>query len=487
MNVLRSLAIGAAALLSVTAAHAQTHTMKISSPTVNDLSQEWAKEFKAGIEARSGGKIKVEFYPANQLGQIPATVEGTAMGTIEAVVPGLGLLHRSRAALPGVRCAGPVQGHGACPARVRRSGGAQAARDAWQAARASSRSRSWRMARLLLLSHKPIRAVADFKGQKIRVPGAAPLQIEPFKKLGAAPVSMPLGEVLSAMQNRTIDGLIASATVFTAFKYYDVAKGLTALPGSFLIAPVMANKNFMKSLGPELEAMVREEAFKAQQKVEKFGIEDVGRTADVWKKNGGENITLTDGESKAYLDQVKSVLPGCSAPMRRSKPTSTSLSARPQSVRTEAPSTLLRSIDKTMDALVTWIERVLAVGLLIGISLNFVNVVGRYLGGLRPERRRRGRDLHSDLDRLSRRRARHLARRASAHGRARRAPVRPPCDGRCELFEMLVMLDGRGVRGLAVVQICRSACTRSVRSATSPISRPGSRTARLRSASGHRD
>ena len=90
MNAIRSFAIVAAALLSVTAAHAQTHTMKISSPTVNDLSQEWAREFKAGIEARSGGKIKVEFYPANQLGPIPATVEGTAMGTIEAVVPASG-------------------------------------------------------------------------------------------------------------------------------------------------------------------------------------------------------------------------------------------------------------------------------------------------------------------------------------------------------------------------------------------------------------
>ncbi|MGV3635337.1 MAG: TRAP transporter substrate-binding protein, partial [Pseudorhodoplanes sp.] len=132
----------------------------------------------------------------------------------------------------------------------------------------------------------------------------------PFKKLGAAPVSMPLGEVLSAMQNRTIDGLIASATVFTAFKYYDVAKGLTALPGSYLIAPVMANSAFLKSLGPELQAMVRDEAFKAQQKVEKFAVEDVGRTAGIWTKNGGENITLSDAESKAYLDQVKSVLPG---------------------------------------------------------------------------------------------------------------------------------------------------------------------------------
>lgn len=309
MTMLRSFALGAISALSLTTAQAQTHTMKISSPTVNDLSQEWAKEFKTGVEARSGGKIKVEFYPANQLGQIPATVEGTAMGTIEAVVPASGFFigleprfqvfdapglfkdmpHAQRVfADPAVRKQLATLGNskGIEPIAILAHGP------------------------LLLLSHKPIRAVADFKGQKIRVPGAAPLQIEPFKKLGAAPVSMPLGEVLSAMQNRTIDGLIASATVFTAFKYYDVAKGLTALPGSYLIAPVMANRNFLKSLGPELEAMVREEAFKAQQKTEKFAVEDVGRTADVWKKNGGENIALPDAEAKAYLDQVKSVLPG---------------------------------------------------------------------------------------------------------------------------------------------------------------------------------
>ena len=42
---------------------------------------------------------------------------------------------------------------------------------------------------------------------------------------------------------------------------------------------------------------------------------------------------------------------------------------------------MLRSIDKHVDALVTWTERVLAIALLIGISLNVINVVGRYLAG----------------------------------------------------------------------------------------------------------
>jgi len=307
-NIFRGLSIGAAALLSMAVAHAQTHTMKISSPTVNDVTQEWAKEFKAGVEARSGGKIKVEFYPANQLGQIPATVEGTAMGTIEATAPASGFFIGLEPRFQVFDAPGLFKDQ-AHAQRVFADPQVRKHLSTLGNSKGIEPIAIFAHGPMLLLSHKPVRAVADFKGQKIRVPGAAPLQIEPFKKLGAAPVSMPLGEVLSAMQNRTIDGLIASATVFTAFKYYDVAKGLTALPGTFLIAPVMANRNFLKSLGPELEAIVREEAFNAQKKTEKFGREDVARTADVWKKHGGENITLSEAESKAYLEQVRSVLP----------------------------------------------------------------------------------------------------------------------------------------------------------------------------------
>ncbi len=42
---------------------------------------------------------------------------------------------------------------------------------------------------------------------------------------------------------------------------------------------------------------------------------------------------------------------------------------------------MLAAIDKRVDALVTFLERVLAIGLLLGLSLNFINVIGRYLGG----------------------------------------------------------------------------------------------------------
>ena len=309
MKILPALMAGALAWGSVAIAQAQTFTMKLSSPTVNDLSHEWMKTFKAGVEGRSNGRIKVEIYPANQLGQIPATVEGTAMGTIEVTAPASGFFIGLEPRFQVFDAPGLFQDM-AHAQRVFADPEVRARLATFGSSKGIEPIAFYPHGPLMLLSHKAIRKIDDFKGQKIRVPGAAPLQIEPFRKLGAAPVSMPLGEVLSAMQNRTIDGLIASATVFTAFKYYDLAKGLTALPGSFLIVPVMANKAFLKSLGPDLEAIVREEGFNAQQAVHKFAIDDTQRTVEIWKKNGGESIALSDAENKIYLDQVKSVLPG---------------------------------------------------------------------------------------------------------------------------------------------------------------------------------
>src|SRR6266508_6335179 len=76
--------IAASLLLAAPPANAQQFIMKLSQPTINDVTYEYFKRMKAGIEQRSAGKIKVEIYPANQLGQLPAVVEGVALGTVEA-------------------------------------------------------------------------------------------------------------------------------------------------------------------------------------------------------------------------------------------------------------------------------------------------------------------------------------------------------------------------------------------------------------------
>src|SRR5262252_8407549 len=57
--------------------------MKLATATLNDGQHEWMKRFAAAIEAKSGGRIKAELYPASQLGSIPRMIEGTQLGSIQ--------------------------------------------------------------------------------------------------------------------------------------------------------------------------------------------------------------------------------------------------------------------------------------------------------------------------------------------------------------------------------------------------------------------
>lgn len=290
-----------------TSALSQQFTMKLSTPTLNDVTHEWMKAFKSGVESRSNGIIQVAIFPANQLGQIPATVEGVAFGTIEMTVPAVGFLIGLEPRFQTLDAAGLFDSieHGQ---KVLNDPSIRARLSSFGQQKGVEPLFTFLNGPLMLVSHRPIQSVGDFRGKKIRVPGAAPMHVEPFKKLGVSPISLPLGEALPAMQNGTIDGTIATFAVFHAFRYYDVAKYATYLPGSFLVASGLVNRNFMKSLGPELEAIVREEARKAEALFTNYNIRDVERVRQIWEQNGAKAIMLSAEEQNLYLDLVRSVI-----------------------------------------------------------------------------------------------------------------------------------------------------------------------------------
>ena len=306
-NLHRTIAAAAIMVFGAGGAYGQQFTMKLSTPTINDVAHEWMKVFKANVEKRSGGRIKVEVYPANQLGQLPATIEGVVMGTIEFTAPAVGFLIGLEPRFQVLDAAGLFDSiqHGQ---RVLTDPAIRKRLESFGAGKGVEPLITYLNGPLMLLSHKPVRTLADITGQKIRAPGGAPLHIEPFRKLGASPLSMPLGEVLPALQNHTIDGAIASFSVFNAFKYYDVAKGVTYLPKSFLVATGLVNRKFMKSLGPDLEGIVRDEARKAESLFSTWGVDDVEKINKSWIAHGGEVHTMSSADSKRYIDDVTPVV-----------------------------------------------------------------------------------------------------------------------------------------------------------------------------------
>jgi TRAP-type C4-dicarboxylate transport system substrate-binding protein len=73
-----------------------------------------------------------------------------------------------------------------------------------------------------LFSLQPIKVLGDWKGKKIRVYGAD--SANTARALGAAPVSLGFGEVYTALEKKTVDGAITSATNAEPMKFFEVSK-----------------------------------------------------------------------------------------------------------------------------------------------------------------------------------------------------------------------------------------------------------------------
>jgi TRAP-type transport system periplasmic protein len=308
-KLLRTASVAALAFLLPGAAAAQQFTMKLSSPTANDQTFEYMKAFKAGVEERSKGRIKVEIYPANQLGQIPATVDGVALGTIEMTIPAIGFFIGLEPRFQTLEASGlfDTMAHGgkilADPEmrkRLAAFGEAKGVEPLFAAVYAEN----------FYITTKPLTTLADFKGFKVRVPGAAPVYTEPLKRLGAVPLAMPLGEVLPSLQNKAIDGSSMNYPVAMAFKYHDVAKFMTRIPGGLQLVAGLVNRKFMKSLGPELEAIVREESMKAEAFYGAYSIQLSDRQREAWQKVGGQTISLSADDAKKYQAEADAAIAG---------------------------------------------------------------------------------------------------------------------------------------------------------------------------------
>jgi TRAP-type C4-dicarboxylate transport system substrate-binding protein len=281
--------------------------MKISSPVTDDASNAWMRRFKQGVEDRTGGRLKVELYPANQLGQIPATVEGVALGTIEMTIPASGFLTGLEPRfqvldVPGlfddVQHANRVFADPAVRLRLAGFGRNQGVEALFVYAASP----------LMMLTRKPISTLADLRGMKIRASGSSALQIEPLRRLGANPVSMPLGDTMSALQNGGLDGMVSGIAVFTAFKYHDVSRHLFVLPRSLLMVVGLANRSFLAGLDTAAQAVVRQEGLRAETLLANVGVSDVDQMRDQWKQRGGLIHTLPAAEEARFLEQLDAVV-----------------------------------------------------------------------------------------------------------------------------------------------------------------------------------
>jgi TRAP-type C4-dicarboxylate transport system substrate-binding protein len=292
-------------LATIAGADASSIVMKLGTGTLNDSQHEWMKIFAAIVDKESGGRIKVEIYPASQLGTSPRMIEQTQLNSIQGVVGPPEFLTGVDARYQILSAPGLFKDL----AHVNRTLQDPDFNQAFLGLGANKGLKGIGLfisGPTVFVIRKPISKLADFAGLKLRVL-AAPMQLEQVRSLQATPVPMPLGEVMPALQQGTIDGVMSCIPVFVALKYSDAAKYLVETNHGLIASLSVISKTWFDNLPPDLQDVVVKAGQKASLDVYQFSVDDVNSGREKWKKAGGEVIELSSAEHDQLMHQLVTV------------------------------------------------------------------------------------------------------------------------------------------------------------------------------------
>ena len=281
-------------------------TMKIGTATINDVQHEYAKRFAAEVEKRAGGKVKVEVYPAEQLGSNPRMIEGLSLGTIEGLI-------------------GPPEFMVGVDPRFQIMGAPGLVSDMEHAARLAAdaefrralfgfgEAKGIKGIGLVMYgpnsyaTRRPVRKLADFQGMKIRI-FASPMHTLAMEKLGATGVPMIPSEALQAIASGAIDGNRTGMTLFVAFKYYDVVKSATQIDGdAFIFSEFCVGKTWFERLPADVQKTMLDAAVAVERDLAPWTIEQNRKAEAAWKERGAEFIRISGAEQAEFQKRMRSV------------------------------------------------------------------------------------------------------------------------------------------------------------------------------------
>ncbi|MEI2298422.1 TRAP transporter substrate-binding protein [Ensifer sp. MJa1] len=289
--------LAAPLILGTGAARAQSvvtlklhHFLPPASNVHQRLLMPWAKT----LEEQSNGALKVDIFPAMQLGgKPPQLYDQAANGVVDIVwtLPGntpgrfpstevfeLPFIAAKEAIINAQACQEYGQTH-----VVKEAGGTQLLC-------------FWAHDQGLIHTNKEIKTAADLAGLKLRNPTR--LAGEALAALGATPVGMPVPQVPEALAQRSIDGCVIPWEVVPSIKVNELTKFHTEIPGSptlytatFFLA---MNKGKYDGLPADLKAVLDANS----------GMAFARKAGEMWDSVGAEVRAAIEASGKGTISAI---------------------------------------------------------------------------------------------------------------------------------------------------------------------------------------
>jgi TRAP-type C4-dicarboxylate transport system substrate-binding protein len=298
------LAASMAAFIALPAG-AQQFTMKIASVPQKDPIEAYGYKVKERLEAKTGGRMKVEVYPGAQLGPEPRLLEGLQLGTVE------------QAAFP------PVYLKGLDPK--------------FQVVEAPGVFKSLRQAHLTVndpairgeflsllepknlvgggvlaytvigyIAKTPLKTIDDFKGKKFRVI-ASDAERGLMTALGATGIPISLGELTPALQSGVVDGVRSGVSIFTPFKFYTLAKYETITRDTPVIVMMFLSKPWLDKLPADLKKDVLDISGEETAKLDVVSTKFLNDAIAGWTAGGGELVDFNAADQAELMKRARAI------------------------------------------------------------------------------------------------------------------------------------------------------------------------------------
>lgn len=243
------------------------------------------EQFAKDVVEKSGGKVKMQVYPAGQLLSDKDMNQSILSGGVEmgvnsstlwsSTVPALGIfdvpyVFNDYSAVGeavngefGDKLRGAMEAKGAKVLMFADYGYVQFANN-----------------------KRPLKSPEDFKGLKIRSIGDLPSEL--IQAYGASPVFMGGGEVYMALQRNTVDGATSGTTAMLQRKYEEVTKYLTINNYAYLEFLLAVNKDFWDKLPEKTQVLLQETAKETEEWIRSQAEKEDTESAKQLEANGME-------------------------------------------------------------------------------------------------------------------------------------------------------------------------------------------------------
>ncbi|RYX95336.1 MAG: TRAP transporter substrate-binding protein [Bradyrhizobiaceae bacterium] len=263
------------------------------------------QKFAELVAAKSGGKLKVREYPANQLGSEMQQQSALRAGTQEMQSP-------ATTSLVGI-----VKDYGLIdfPFIVSTPKQADALLDGplGSALLAKLPEKGliglayWDLGfRNVTNSRRAITKGEDLEGIKLRViPN--PVYLETFKAFNANPVPMSFSELYTALETRTVDGQENPFSVILSNKFYEVQKYLSVTNHTYSTNIILVSKVFWDKLSKEEQGILQDAANEARDYQRKISREQAQASIAELKTKGMEINEIAPAELAKMREKTKPI------------------------------------------------------------------------------------------------------------------------------------------------------------------------------------